>query len=371
MAERIGVCARCRTRFKVPGTFHGDKAKCKKCGGVVSVGAEIAPAKVDPPRTPSPRPQTKPPASRAPSLRPAAANPTREAPTSTPTPTAPSTSKPARPASPILAPATKAVRPASPVAPPSSILPGGPPPPAGNDLRFLLGLGGIAAVLIVGVAYFMIHRAEKDSLDEADDSALVARASEDPNVARNPTSSAPPPAKPVQSGESSPNDATEAPIPIEPIPVRPAPSPFLRLVAIPRPPGCTPAIWDSLQAPVKAVTSARANAEAKKRAFEQLRAEPLAGISSLLDAMNGLDLSKSDGFEICSRALRGIETISNGVVSAPFKFAANERLANLEFNVRAITMLAKSWSTALETPDAIALRIQDALKSRASSADDF
>lgn len=37
MAERIGVCTQCGSKFKIPSTFKGTKAKCKKCGGVVKI----------------------------------------------------------------------------------------------------------------------------------------------------------------------------------------------------------------------------------------------------------------------------------------------------------------------------------------------
>lgn len=42
MAERIGVCGDCKAKFKIPPTFQGAKAKCKKCGGVVNIPAAEA-----------------------------------------------------------------------------------------------------------------------------------------------------------------------------------------------------------------------------------------------------------------------------------------------------------------------------------------
>ena len=47
MTDRIGVCSGCDAKFKIPETFQGTKAKCKKCGGVVEIpaaGAAAAPA---------------------------------------------------------------------------------------------------------------------------------------------------------------------------------------------------------------------------------------------------------------------------------------------------------------------------------------
>ncbi len=37
MSERIGVCAGCGARFKIPETFAGTSAKCRKCGGVITI----------------------------------------------------------------------------------------------------------------------------------------------------------------------------------------------------------------------------------------------------------------------------------------------------------------------------------------------
>ncbi|MHC4942941.1 MAG: hypothetical protein ACYTG7_07955, partial [Planctomycetota bacterium] len=59
MAERIGVCAKCGSKFKIPPTFKSDKAKCKKCGGVVQIPPAGEAAKA-PPKAPAPAPKAKP-----------------------------------------------------------------------------------------------------------------------------------------------------------------------------------------------------------------------------------------------------------------------------------------------------------------------
>lgn len=69
MAERIGVCAGCGSKFKIPPTFEGTKAKCKKCGGVVEIPPldkkTSAPAK--PQKRPAPKAKkTAAPAAKAP-----------------------------------------------------------------------------------------------------------------------------------------------------------------------------------------------------------------------------------------------------------------------------------------------------------------
>ena len=37
MADRMGTCAECDARYKIPATFKGTRAKCKKCGGIVEI----------------------------------------------------------------------------------------------------------------------------------------------------------------------------------------------------------------------------------------------------------------------------------------------------------------------------------------------
>jgi hypothetical protein len=38
MEYRLGTCASCQAQYRVPATFKADKAKCKKCEGVVEIG---------------------------------------------------------------------------------------------------------------------------------------------------------------------------------------------------------------------------------------------------------------------------------------------------------------------------------------------
>ncbi|MBU0755731.1 MAG: hypothetical protein KJ645_11370 [Planctomycetes bacterium] len=59
MADRIGVCAGCESKFKIPPTFSGTKAKCKKCGGVVEIPSleEAAVPAAEPKKEPARKPK--------------------------------------------------------------------------------------------------------------------------------------------------------------------------------------------------------------------------------------------------------------------------------------------------------------------------
>ena len=85
MDFRLGTCASCGAKYRVPATFQADKAKCKSCGGVVELGpvqssdggaaAEPKPAaKPVPARKPQPKPAAKP-APKPAAAKPAAAKP--------------------------------------------------------------------------------------------------------------------------------------------------------------------------------------------------------------------------------------------------------------------------------------------------------
>ena len=42
--HRLGTCSSCEAQYRVPATFKADKAKCKKCGGVVEIGPVVGEA---------------------------------------------------------------------------------------------------------------------------------------------------------------------------------------------------------------------------------------------------------------------------------------------------------------------------------------
>ena len=80
--HRLGTCSSCDAKYRIPATFKADKAKCKKCGGVVEIGAVRgeAPAK---PAAAKPAPARKPrsakPARKSSAPAKAAAKPSAEA----------------------------------------------------------------------------------------------------------------------------------------------------------------------------------------------------------------------------------------------------------------------------------------------------
>ena len=57
MDHRIGTCSSCDARYRIPASFEADRAKCKKCGGIVEIAAAKAPspAKRDKPKAPPAR----------------------------------------------------------------------------------------------------------------------------------------------------------------------------------------------------------------------------------------------------------------------------------------------------------------------------
>ena len=64
MDQRIGTCGSCEARYKIPATFQGTQAKCKKCGGVVAIPPADAPAEPQPIPAKKPAPKVAKPAAK-------------------------------------------------------------------------------------------------------------------------------------------------------------------------------------------------------------------------------------------------------------------------------------------------------------------
>ncbi|MFT4539364.1 MAG: hypothetical protein ACI841_003019 [Planctomycetota bacterium] len=83
MEHRVGKCTDCQASFKVPATFEANKAKCKKCGGVVEIGPIVSDAPAAPANTPeeAAKPKPVPVPARKPAPKPVAKKaPARKAP---------------------------------------------------------------------------------------------------------------------------------------------------------------------------------------------------------------------------------------------------------------------------------------------------
>jgi hypothetical protein len=74
METRLGVCSACGANYRIPATFTANRAKCKKCCGVVEIGGDAPAASAKPAPVPAPVPASVPRSSAA-APKPAAAAP--------------------------------------------------------------------------------------------------------------------------------------------------------------------------------------------------------------------------------------------------------------------------------------------------------
>jgi len=296
MSERIGVCGGCGARFRIPETFTGSSAKCKKCGGVITIGEADAAAPPAAPSAPAPR---------------AAAAPPR---------VAPSAARPA--AAPPRAERTGARRGAR-EGDPGAARHGRRGHAAEKKGNPALLVGAVAGVLVVGggIGFFLLGRGD------ADEGSASART---PDHAAAPAGSGSESAAPVPVAATVPTEPGAAPTPADtPGPVETAPTdgggsaapadPSGESAAKPaadegadeplrskfefdvieRAPGTTDDEWKQME---ELGERLKESGKARKRAMDKLLPFGIKAVPILVKSLNGLDLTDGqrwvDGFEV-------------------------------------------------------------------------
>ncbi|MEW6741984.1 MAG: thioredoxin, partial [Planctomycetota bacterium] len=75
MSNRIVACEACGSRYNIPETFAGKRAKCKNCGAIMTIPAAEAPAPAAAEKPVAPKPKPPPAAAPKPAAPAAAAKP--------------------------------------------------------------------------------------------------------------------------------------------------------------------------------------------------------------------------------------------------------------------------------------------------------
>lgn len=346
MSERSGVCGSCGSRFKVPATFQGTKAKCSKCGGVVEVAPAAAGAAA--PAKPAPAP---------PRPAPKAASPAAPA------------AAPRRPASPITtkAPASSGasqVISTKRAGSASGVRKGGGGAGAGRASRAGAGrhaaagaaarsntplIAGIGAAVIAAAAgiYFFTKGGDEPAATAANappvaaapvappaaaTSDLAASASPDPATAE--PEKAPEPEKPPEPAPSA-----------EPAPVEAASqSPVIAFEPFPRLDETSENDWVAVQDAVRKAYIESSRPKDMKEAKKAVAEAGVAAIPALINGLNGLDVSDGAGFQKATTLVLAIQELSFDVIPIPFKTDVVEMEANMAHNVKVLTSLRKYWS---------------------------
>jgi hypothetical protein len=170
MDYRSGKCSQCGAEYKIPASFAHNQARCRKCNGVVHLGA--APGRAsEAPRRAAGKGEEERTAARAP--EPQAAPRPAPAPATEPAP------KPAPAAAPTPAPAPSpraAAAARTPEAPTGVPAPRGGAEPAGAKKRSVAGILVAVALVLAAIVLFLM----RDTLFGDDAAPAVGTAPENP-----------------------------------------------------------------------------------------------------------------------------------------------------------------------------------------------
>jgi hypothetical protein len=348
MSERIGVCGGCGTRYRIPETFTGASAKCKKCGGVIAISAAPSPA-------PAAAPAAKPPAA-------AAARP----------PPAPASKAPS-------APPPKAAGAAAPAARHERIAHGaghGAHEHEGAERRHgrhgraaekksnpVLIVGVIAAVLIVGGGLGFLLLNQGGGGEQANASTPSTQGGPAETASGGPGTGEPgsAPVQPVEpasgaggipvaeatpqapAGESAPAGGAETKKPEpEPGEEEPVVTKFA-FESIERAPGTTDAEWTDMQQIGEGLKS---SGKARKRAMEKLLPFGMKAVPILVDSLNGIDLADAqrwmDGYEVATFIQ---DRLTAETILIPYHGDFSTEPKEIRHNFKVLTSMVEYWNS--------------------------
>jgi hypothetical protein len=354
MTDRVGTCQACGSRFKIPPTFQGTRAKCKKCGGVVDIAAEGAAA-------PPPPPAAAPRAPAPPKPRAAAPPPP---PPARPTPGAGGV-KPVVAAGGARAgrlrdraadeaqdeadaPATGAGRRSG-----AGRLRGKGAAAAGrgraggrerkkDNTMLFVGIGAIALIGIVALVYFMSggDEPQEQAVAQTDTApAPVETPVEQPVVEPEP--------EPLPEPEPEPEPEPVAP---EPEPEAAAPSdPVVAFEPLPKLESTSDEDWTAIQDAVRVAYLESSRPAKTKEAKERIKAAGLDAVPALINGFNGLNLADENDFPRATNLVFAIQTQSGlGIKFETDAAKKDEQLAN---NLTSVSGIRKHWAEKSVNPD--------------------
>ncbi|MBL8840476.1 MAG: hypothetical protein JNL90_02985 [Planctomycetes bacterium] len=360
--ERIGVCASCGARFKIPESFQGSSAPCKKCDGVIKIGpasaaAAAAPApKAAPAAKPAAAPARATPAKAAPA-RPAARRAEDEE-TVIDRPARSSSKRPARAE-------------AAPAAGRRGRRGGGGDSEKKKSPMVLVGAiaGGLILVGVVG--FMMMNGKDEPSGDPATakstdtaanpaggasgttDAAGVEAAKPAPEKPTDPaaTEKAPTPEAPTDAGSGATGDGAapaggsdaapgETPNPDGEVDTE-VHSKF-EFTAIDRAPGTTDEEWAELS---KLAERLKDSGAPRKRALKALVPFGIKAVPVCINSLNGLDLTDANdwknGFEIAQFIQ---DDLTFGTIMIPYHGDFSSETAKINRNHEVLTSILDFWN---------------------------
>jgi hypothetical protein len=335
MTDRIGVCGGCGTRFKVPATFQGHQATCKKCGGTVTVGD--APAAAAPPPAARPAP-AKPSAAGKPAPRPIAPKAAAPAPAAAAAPTKAAAGRAS--AAGGRGKTGRASGASRKAAPPKSNTP-------------LIAGGIVVAIAIAAGAYFMMGGEDATEIPVAtagsDATATTPAAPTNvPEVVLPPT--------PEVAVTPEPVDVVPTPEPVtpkEPEVVEELPS-VIAIEPFARPDNCSEDQWQALVEAVSVGYIEPSRPAKAKEAKMKLPEHRVAAISAMVNALNGLDLADEKGSRTAYGLIDGVQQLSLDDIKVPYKLDLASIEETVQWNAKVVQNLRNFWAKKVADPEAYA-----------------
>lgn len=364
MSERIGVCSGCGARFKIPESFKGSSAPCKKCDGVIKISA----AGATPAAAPAAPAASKPAA--APAARPAAASSAR-----------PSAHR------------TEAARPAPAARAEKHGASRRPARDAGGSARRgrdtdgakkgnpMLLVGGIAGVLIVGgIVVGVMMKGGKEqpaSTDTANAATGNGAAAQDAGSGAAGTAaptagsatgdagsmaakSAPASSNAADADTDKRTPAPEATTPeagtpaVADPPTKPADAPSpdtdidaevhskFEFTALDKAPGTTDDEWKEIS---EAAAKLADSGKPRKRAMDKLVPFGMKAVPACINFLNGLDLTDSNawvtGYEIATFIQ---DRLTSGTILIPYHGDFSTDTKEINRNHKVLTSIVSYWN---------------------------
>ncbi len=326
MTDRIGVCRGCGSKFKIPDSFQGTQAKCKKCGDVVkigAVGASIPPA--DPAGSEGAGARSSGHAragagagrgSRAGRGRTAGGTRTNRA----------------------------GGRGRAGAADEGGARHGG----AGRGRRggaekkdntMLFVIIGAAVVVLAVVGFMVLGGKDETPQNVADATAQPAATDVEPAI--DPSESD---LEPMEAAEPEPEPEPEPEKPAEPEPEEPSiTNPVLSFEPFGKFPEVDDAEWETIQGAVRTYyleSPTRKKANEAKRVLDDVDTKQ---IPALINALNGLNINNANDFPKAANVVIAIQDTSQGLINIPFKIDASDMEANVTDNIKCIDSLVSYW----------------------------
>ncbi|MBI4881916.1 MAG: hypothetical protein HY812_20005 [Planctomycetes bacterium] len=313
MTDRIGVCGGCGARFKVPGSFTGTKAKCKKCGGVVEVEAaeDEKPQAVAEKKSGAPGAA----ASHAGHRGGRAGRPGRAR---------------ARTGARRHAHAAGVEEEAEAGA--GRTRHGGRGAPKKDMTNVYVGIG--VGVVVVAIVLFLLLRGGGE---EPVEPAPVATT----DTTTEPVAEAPEP-DPIAEAPVAPEPEPAPAPPPEPEPEAPL-DPVLSFASFGKMPDISDEEWAQIQQAVRNAYIESVRPQVMRQAKETLAQSGEVTIPALINALNGLDLRVERSFIIAGNLVLAIQEVSAEYIKIPFRTEVQGMQENEQWNLKCVHSLLDLW----------------------------